>query len=450
MRLCFCYPSTVLVAIRTPADNERGPRYMEKVFAAIHQAGATGESIHLEYGHRAGEVGLFMRFPQELRRLVLEPLAAKYPGCRFAEVRRERQRVPCRTWYAHLRLTPELYPILRHSQFEDLLTRSFEDPIDGILKAVQPEEGIEGCVRIAIRRARPLRRWFAKRAVKRLDCPFFRRHFELGAFYARRVMRPWAPLLAWPLGLLARGGDARWGRTDVSGGRQHEREDDVQAASDKIGGHLFEASISIALQADDAKLARDRLRAIAGAFGSLTRSRLATFRISRIRRGRCRLSHGRGFLLSAEELATMFHPPTAGVQMERLASTAFKELEPPVIVYALVIVVCLVVGFVWWLLVNQPIGIGKAWLHWFGRRLADLWKAHSTAWAWLRRRWRGIWVPKPKTREQILSEAVDDAKRDYKSRLQLIDNAEMDEVESRVARRFARRKLLQRLHRIID
>jgi len=252
------------------------------------------------------------------------------------------------------------------------------------------------------------------------------------------------------LGLLARGGDARWGRTDVSGGRQHEREDDVQAASDKIGGHLFEASISIALQADDAKLARDRLRAIAGAFGSLTRSRLATFRISRIRRGRCRLSHGRGFLLSAEELATMFHPPTAGVQMERLASTAFKELEPPVIVYALVIVVCLVVGFVWWLLVNQPIGIGKAWLHWFGRRLADLWKAHSTAWAWLRRRWRGIWVPKPKTREQILSEAVDDAKRDYKSRLQLIDNAEMDEVESRVARRFARRKLLQRLHRIID
>jgi len=133
-----------------------------------------------------------------------------------------------------------------------------------------------------------------------------------------------------------------------------------------------------------------------------------------------------------------------------LPVVAIRAVLVGLIVYVLVIVVCIAVGFVWWLLVNQPIGIGKAWLHWFGRRLADLWKAHSTAWAWLRRRWRGIWVPKPKTREQILSEAVDDAKRDYKSRLHLIDNAEMDEVESRVARRFARRKLLQRLHRIID
>jgi len=334
VRPSFCYPSTVLVAIRTPADNERGPRYMEKVFAAIHQAGAAGEDIHVEYGHRAGEVGLFMRFPQELRRLVLGPLAAKYPGCRFAEVRREGERVPCRTWYAHLRLTPELYPILRHSQFEDLLTRSFEDPIDGILKAVQPEEGIEGCVRIVIRPAGQLRRWFAKRAVKRLDGPFFRRHFELGAFCARRITRPWAPVLAWPLGLLARGGDARWARADVTGGRQHEREDDVQAASDKIGGHLFEAWILMAVQADDAKQARDRLRAIAGAFGSFTRSRLATFRMSHVLCGTPRLVRRRGFLLSAEELATMFHPPTSGVQMERLASTAFRELEPPVSLHA--------------------------------------------------------------------------------------------------------------------
>jgi len=307
---------------------------MEKVFAAIHQAGAEGQPIHLQYAHHAGEVGLFMRFPQDLRRLVLEPLAAKYPGCRFDQVKGKRHRLPSQTWYAKLRLTPELYPILRHSQFEDVLTRTFEDPIDGILKAVQPEEGIEGSVRIAIRRARPLRRWFAKRAVKRLDGPFFRRHFELGAFYARRITRPWAPVLAWPLGLLARGGHARWGRADVTGGRQHEREDDVQAASDKIGGHLFEASILLVAQAHGARRARDRLRAIAGAFGSLTRSRLATFRMSRIRRGRPRFFRRCDFLLSAEELATMFHPPTFGVQMERLASTEFRELEPPVSFHA--------------------------------------------------------------------------------------------------------------------
>jgi hypothetical protein len=159
----------------------------------------------VQYGHHGPEVVLFCRFPRELRRLILEPLAAKYPACRFAEVKKETEQPRLSHWYAQLRLTPELYPILRHAQFEDLLTRDFEDPIDAVLKAVQPEEGIESRVEIAVQPAGGVRRWFAKRAVKRLDGPFFRRHFELAGFYARRITRRWAWMLAWPLGLLARG-----------------------------------------------------------------------------------------------------------------------------------------------------------------------------------------------------------------------------------------------------
>jgi hypothetical protein len=44
----------VLVAIRTPADNDRGPRYMEKVFAAIDQAGTQRQPISLLYGCQDG------------------------------------------------------------------------------------------------------------------------------------------------------------------------------------------------------------------------------------------------------------------------------------------------------------------------------------------------------------------------------------------------------------
>ena len=40
------------------------------------------------------------------------------------------------------------------------------------------------------------------------------------------------------------------------------------------------------------------------------------------------------FLLSAEELATLFHPPTAGVDADRLAATTFRELPPPVTIDA--------------------------------------------------------------------------------------------------------------------
>ena len=39
---------------------------------------------------------------------------------------------------------------------------------------------------------------------------------------------------------------------------------------------------------------------------------------------------GQKFLLSHEELATLWHPPTAIVQAEKMEMTAFTELEPPV------------------------------------------------------------------------------------------------------------------------
>ncbi|TVS19317.1 MAG: hypothetical protein EA424_08840 [Planctomycetaceae bacterium] len=98
--------------------------------------------IRLEFGHQQGEVGLFCRFPTGLRRFILEPLAAKYPDCRFAEVSdADGSEVSMPLWYADLRLVPDVYPILRHAQLEDMLTGKYEAPIDASLKAVQPGGG---------------------------------------------------------------------------------------------------------------------------------------------------------------------------------------------------------------------------------------------------------------------------------------------------------------------
>ena len=340
---------------------------MEKALAAIHQAGLGQTVVRLEYGSFDGHVGLFCRFPDSVRSLVLGPLAANYPECRFdffEPGHGESAATP--TWYADLQLTPELYPILRHSQFEDMLTGSFEDPIEGILKAIQPEPEVDVRVEITIQRAVRARCRCAKLAVKRLDGPFLRRHYRVAGFYAIAVGRPWLGFLAWPLGLLARGGEVRIAHTDTTGSRTHDREDDVQAASDKIGGHLFETHVRLFVRCEHPAKAHERLRALGGAFGSFTKSRLATFRMSRVSCLRPRLAkrkagqapfvpngasprfltgfnrpthfparfRKRGFLLSAEELATLFHPPTAGVRAERLAATAFRELEPPVVLHA--------------------------------------------------------------------------------------------------------------------
>ncbi len=76
-------------------------------------------------------------------------------------------------------------------------------------------------------------------------------------------------------------------------------------------------------------LAAPATRQMAGAFGAFTKSRLATFQIKDIRRGERFRSHGRGFLMSHEELATLWNPPTATVLAKQMQTTEFAELEAP-------------------------------------------------------------------------------------------------------------------------
>ncbi len=122
---------------------------------------------------------------------------------------------------------------------------------------------------------------------------------------------------------------------DTTAGRQHDREEDLQAAAGKIGGHLFDVQIRLTVQApnDRRREALERLRQMAGALGAFTEPRLATFHIRRIRRGTLpptspALSRYRQ-LLSHDELATLFHAPTQGVAAEGMQMSEFRELEPP-------------------------------------------------------------------------------------------------------------------------
>ena len=77
-------------------------------------------------------------------------------------------------------------------------------------------------------------------------------------------------------------------------------------------------------------IADARLHAVAGALGAFTRSRLAMFEAGPVQR-----ENGspidNTFLLSHEELATLWHPPTAGVEPERMQVSAFTECEAPTV-----------------------------------------------------------------------------------------------------------------------
>jgi len=312
---------------------------MQEALAAIHQANRHRLPFTLEYGAHDGRVGLYCRVPDELSATVVSLLTAKYPNCTVRALDNDAAlEPPSATFFdttsLTLRLMPELFPILRHSQFEDIQGSSFTDPIDALLHAVQPDEQTHARIELEIVPTTYWRQNRARRAVTVLDDPFFRARASRSQRYAQLTMHP----LCWPLASLLELGSTKpvdrmqRFQTETTGGRHHEREDDVQAASDKVGGHLFDVRIRLTVYAtmDADRAAAHRLRRMIGAFGAFTVSRLATFRASSIRRGGTGAFRGRRFLLSHEELATLWHPPMASVGVGQLHTTDFTELEGPV------------------------------------------------------------------------------------------------------------------------
>ncbi len=304
---------------------------MERVFSSLLDSLDRRDILRLEYGQYDGAIGIFCRFPDHLQQHVLVHLNAKYPNCRIT-VLAEHALEPDPdqvTWSCSLKLTPELFPILRHRQFQDVVTGLLEDPLESLLSVVQPDQQLHPRIQIAVRQARAWRRSWARSAVKRLDRAFFRSHHHLADFYARGISTRllWVPALL--LGMLSIPDRFLSRQTDTTTSRFGDREDDIQAAADKLGGNLFDARLMLSVRGPRGceKLARTKLRTIKGAFGAFTKSRLATFHASRICRGLPPRSPW--FFLSADELATLFHPATDSVGTERLAVTPFTELEAP-------------------------------------------------------------------------------------------------------------------------
>ncbi len=306
---------------------------MEKALGAVHQGLSRRGVFSIGIENTEGQIGLFVRCGQSLRRTVIEPIEANYPHCVITEDA-DRFETPETTdfeeWSVAVQLSPELFPVLRHSQFEDMLNHSFADPLSSLLRAMRSEEA-QASIEFSLRPASHAKCSRAFKAIKLLDRHFFRSHHRFARFFAKNILHGRLRWLAWILGRMAAHSPApSHTMIDTTGSRTHDREDDVQAAADKIGGHLFETSIQIRVRVPfgQRQLAHERLNSIVGALGAFTRSRLATFKMSKPRRGS---DHARlpVFLMSHEELATLWHPPTATVAAERMRVTEIQELEAP-------------------------------------------------------------------------------------------------------------------------
>lgn len=324
--------------LRTPTANTRGPLYTDQALAAMHDALPQRSSVALLVIATGDSVSLGCACEPSLRPVLEGQLYAQYPDCRLDPLPESTTHDPRTTWTADLTVPRDLFPIKRYPQFEDSLNRQTADPLTAILTAATPaaHASLESRVTLCLTPASHRRRSRAEKVHQKLMTPFFRRHHRVAALYLDLALSPGRVrrLSGALLGLLARHRhrERMPVAVPVSGTRLHDREERMQAATDKLGRHLFDVCIKISVLApiEKEREAVEKIQEVAGSFGQFSQSHLASFRLGPIRKGqlprrfRCRRS-----LLSSEEIATLWHPPTSTVQTPHLARVESRELPPP-------------------------------------------------------------------------------------------------------------------------
>ena len=294
---------------------------MERMLDVLHQTNAMRLPVTLQFASRNGQVGLYCEFPPELKTTVFQQLNAAYPTASLTILSAQALAVSesQSLWSARIRLRRDVFPFRRHSEFIDA-ENSFADPVATLLSALPAgtTRGFQSVVEIRIRPCSNRRVRQAKRTAQRLSHVFFRTHPVFANVAAHwmtcssRVIRAATALASC---LLLRN-DAHRDDDDMNPVR-HQGESSTEAAKDKVGRHLFEATICMTVSgpAGGDATAKRMLREIAGAFGAFSSPRLASFHLTRSKQA---------FRLSTEEIASLWHPTTVNARASRMQSSDYR------------------------------------------------------------------------------------------------------------------------------
>ncbi|MCA9370706.1 MAG: type IV secretion system DNA-binding domain-containing protein [Candidatus Peregrinibacteria bacterium] len=349
-----------ILHIRSSKENERGPLYMEPALAGVHSLTGDSAQVNLEIGMaQSGKIGFYVRGTQRAARLTESQLYAQYPDIDIEYQDSDPFAVADNEGVVSVDLTltdPEIFPIKRHPQFDDMLTRVNVDPIAGITSTLAryPEPGMRGHISIMIT---PLSGSFRRRSLRFI--PLLSRGLStVSASYAKfftrvQLARGWRRVLYFPVALFL-GGFRAWPgfakfvpsfTVDTSFSsdpeeqganasmRSHDRENPVEAATDKVNRLLFTCNIRVSVIAPKGKedIAKEKLMEIASGFRQFALPQCNSFAAGAIRTLPA-VDHAfrvQPFLLSSEELATLWHMPTILVQTPNLDWVVSKKLEPP-------------------------------------------------------------------------------------------------------------------------
>jgi hypothetical protein len=362
-------PNSILLRIRPSLPDikevsaDRGPLMTETALSALHSLSGSHATVNLEIGFTEGKIGLFARSEKRAAPLVESQLYAQFPDAEMEQERFDPFLCKEDEVVATSELTlsdPEIFPIKRYAQFVDLSTRQQIDPLAGITSALvrYPHPSMRGHVQIVLT---PMHGSHYRHKVLRFLPLLARGLSKQSPHYAKffaniHLARGWKRLVFLPLDILM-GGFRSWfmssSKTKVSlltgqetivetsydhdmeqaSMRTHEREDSFAGAADKVNRLLFYVTIRVNViakrgQEDEAKA---KVEEIAGSFRQFTLPQCNGLEVgdahiaSAMPQG-----HSKSFVLSVEEVATLWHVPNILVKTPNFDWVISKKLEPPV------------------------------------------------------------------------------------------------------------------------
>lgn len=308
------------LSVAVPSGHERGPQYAEQLFSALHGVCSRRQPVAMGFDCRNGTVGLFAEVPDELGPLFAERLADAFPDARVAARPSENpnEQSNGKIWQRELRPSAELFSLLTSEDFDHLLSRTFTDPLTGVLSAIRSPAGstVRMRAKLILRPASPRRCRRAVRLAERVVA-LMERHRGLAMWLARfsgdrhLAVRMFGNMLCRTVG------------RSIATGRI------VETMRSRLEGPMFEARLIIQATAPAGSQAEAlaRLRSLAAAYAPF--SSPETHLLKGSVQDVAGVNPERGFLLSVAEVATLWHPPTEAVRVAALSRSPYRQLEPP-------------------------------------------------------------------------------------------------------------------------
>lgn len=341
-------------------SGKRGPLHIEPAISALHSLSGADGMISFEIGSYQGKICFFVRCTERAMPLVESQLYGQFPDLDIERMDpKELEPKPGEQIFAaDLKLKKhEIFPIKRHPQFDDMLARQTVDTMAGITSALvrYPHPAMRGHIQIVFK---PLKTKYRKRVLKFL--PLMEKGLsKMFGWYAKffatvHLARGWRRLAYFPINILM-GGYRVWfhilpsvdeatggsshemdthEETLQSGRRNHEAEDPISAAIDKVNRLLYTANVRMYVVASpERKLAAEhKLEELMGSFKQFALPNCNSFILKRTYVSATMAPDFRmyPYVLSVEELATLWHFPNTLVKTPNIDWVVSKKLEPPV------------------------------------------------------------------------------------------------------------------------